>query len=562
MAVSSHQKALELSKRSEDVIKASSFRATAGGYVYRAPNPWVFGRSDHFRVTETQRAAIIDILIPKPGTREFQTSRRLGRGVLALTTLSLVTGLLVLYGNHYPAAEMIGAIAAVMLLAVLVGTLIALNRVATRLRKNLQPILSKAPQTDERISNADVLWAMRTSGGRDATRRQWLIGGGVSAMCSTAFGFIAFQSWQDNVSIIEKLQPGYLLVVAVWLAVQSGLSFYRARTVEISVAAKGTDRRWKMSFWALTIGYLAIVFINAGLQLSGTIKPDYVAMRARNERAANNGDGAAMNNLGWLYREGRGGVQDYAKAREWYQKSADTGNASSMFWMGWLSQKGLAGPQDFVAARQWFDKAATGGDGSAMTWNGWLYQNGQGVPKDYGKARSWFEQAAAANNTAGMHNLGNLYRNGWGTPKDDAKAFAWYEKAAKGGFVLSMNELGAMYTNGRGVAQSAAMAREWYEKAAAAGNLDGMQHAAVSLDRGDGGLADPARAAHLVLQSAKLGHPWSQKVLRGPMIFLTPATRTEIKRELIALAHYDGPIDDRWDDGVRATVEAYLKSPQ
>ena len=561
MSVSAHQKALELSKRSEDVIKASCFRATDGGYVYRAPNPWVFGRSDHFRVTEAQRAAILDILVPKPGTREFQTSRQLGRGVLALTTLSLITGLLVLYGNRYPTVEMAGAIAAAMLLFVLVGTLIAISRVATRARKNLEPILSKAPQTDERISNADVLWAMRTSGGRDATRRQWLIGGCVSAFCSAAFGFIAFQGWSVNASIMEKLQPGYLLVVAVWLAVQSGLSFYRARTIETSTAAKATDRRWKWSFWALTFGYLAIVFINAGLQISGTIKPDYVAMRARNERAANNGDGAAMNILGGLYREGRGVTQDYAKAREWFQKGADTGNTSSMFWLGWLSQKGLAGPQDFVAARQWFDKAAEGGDGSAMTWNGWLYQNGQGVPKDYGKAREWFERAAAANNTAGMHNLGNLYRNGWGTPKDEAKAFTWYEKAAKGGFVLSMNELGAMYTNGKGVAQDAAKAREWLEKSAAAGNLDAMQHTAVALDRGDGGATDPVRAAHLVLQSAKLGHPWSQKVLRAPSIFLTPASRTEIKRELTTIAHYNGPIDDQWDDNVRATVEAYLKAP-
>ena len=29
---------------------------------------------------------------------------------------------------------------------------------------------------------------------------------------------------------------------------------------------------------------------------------------------------AAMNNLGWLCQNGRGGPQDYAKAREWYEK--------------------------------------------------------------------------------------------------------------------------------------------------------------------------------------------------------------------------------------------------
>jgi TPR repeat protein len=33
-----------------------------------------------------------------------------------------------------------------------------------------------------------------------------------------------------------------------------------------------------------------------------------------------------MFNLGLLYENGQGVVQDYAKAREWYQKAADKGH--------------------------------------------------------------------------------------------------------------------------------------------------------------------------------------------------------------------------------------------
>jgi len=41
---------------------------------------------------------------------------------------------------------------------------------------------------------------------------------------------------------------------------------------------------------------------------------------------------------------------------------------------------------------------------------------------------------------------------------------------------------------------------------------------------------------------------------------LTPSTRTELKHELARLGHYNGPIDDIWDDTARTAVEAYLKA--
>ena len=120
--------------------------------------------------------------------------------------------------------------------------------------------------------------------------------------------------------------------------------------------------------------------------------------------------------------------------------------------------------------------------------------------------------------------------------KTMTKARELNEKAAAGGIGFSMDALGAMYINGWGVPKSDVMAREWYEKASAAGNTVGMQHLASMLDSGKGGSADPARAAHLLLQSAKLGHKWSVTVLDGALTFLTPATRIELKRESLASA--------------------------
>lgn len=540
---------------------AANFRPIADKYIYRAPNPWVLGRSDHYLVTEAQRGAILDILVPKTDTLEWRRSRRLGIGALALCALSLVVALLLLYGNRYPHAETVGLAAAAAQLLVLGWILFALHGLAMSQRQKLQPILASAPRSNERISNTDILWALKTTGDSKETRRAWMIGGVLSAVFSAAFAIYALITWQEPGGLFEKLQPCYFLLLAIGSAAQSATNFDRSRMIEIPMAARTTDRRFKVGLVVVTSGYLALAVVHAVLQLSGVIEPDYAAMRGRFERAAATGDAAAMNSLGWLYREGKGVEKNDAQAREWYERAAAAGNGSAMFWLGWLSHQGLGGPRDDVKAGEWFEAAAATGEGTAMSWNGALYQYGWGVPKDYVKAREWYEKSAAANNAEGMHNLGEIYRNGWGVTQEYPKALEWYQKAATAGYPASMNELGVMYINGWGVPRDPVQAREWYEKAAAAGNLDGMQHTAIFLDRGEGGPSDFARAAHLILQSAKLGDRWSQKVLAGPLIFLTPATRTEIKRELVEIAHYDGPIDDRWDDGARATVAAYLKVP-
>ena len=550
-----------LVKRREDLIKAAYFRQTADGLIYRAPNPWIFGRADHFQVTEAHQIEIVAAFVPKVQTREWRISQVLGFGVIALSILAMIASLLNLYGLRYPAAETASSFAAAALLIVMAATLTGLHYAAKRQRQKLQPILATATPARERISNADVLWAMRTSGGRPAIRRQGLISGVIYGVASAAIAGYALISSKDRIGFVDNLQPEYCLALALGFAIQAGRNLYQARTGMIAANTRTTDQRFKVMFAVLTFGYVALAFGYLGLELSGVIKRDDAATHARFERRAAAGDGAAMSALGGLYREGRGVPLDYAKARDWFEKAAAQSDEHAMFWLGWLAQKGLAGPQDYVAARQWYEKSALIGNGSAMTWTGWLYLYGQGVPKDFIKAREWFEKAAAANNVAGMHNLGSIYRHGWGVAQDYTQARSWYLKAAAGSFAASMNELGMMDMNGWGTAPDVAKARTWFEKAAAAGNLDAMQHVAILLDRGDGGSMDTKRAAHLVLQSAKLGHSWSQNALGSPGIVLSPGTRLDIKRELSGLALYDGPIDERWDDKIRAAVDTYLKKP-
>jgi len=56
---------------------------------------------------------------------------------------------------------------------------------------------------------------------------------------------------------------------------------------------------------------------------------DYPEAMRRYRQAADMGDAGAMNNIGWLYQNGRGVPVDYAEALRWYRQAADLGAAST-----------------------------------------------------------------------------------------------------------------------------------------------------------------------------------------------------------------------------------------
>jgi TPR repeat protein len=563
VTLSSVQLGTAASQKRADLLKAASFRPVANGYIYRPPKPWIFGRPDHYFVSETQRDAIVDILVPpSPGkTAASRLTKVMVFSLLAFVVTLLATSMLLLFSTQYPAlitAGMAAAAVMVTLLAVAVGTL---HRLATLHLASLQPILASAVKTNERISNDDVLWASRTGGDSKSTRRKWFITASINGISSAAFLAFAYLSWHANEGFFSYMQSFFIIAASALFGFQAAFNCYCALSDHLPGAARRIERLCKRAILIGALSFVAVALVYGGLLASGVIQPDLAAARARYARSAMDGDAEAMSRLAAQFRDGRGGPQDYVKAREWYEKAAATGDAPAMFWLGWLHQKGLGGAQDFVKAREWFEKAAAKGDGAAMSWLGANAHFGTGMAKDYAQARAWYEKAATAGNSSCMNNLGTIYRDGLGVQQDYVKAREWFEKAVAAGSAPSMNELGAMYVNGWGVARDLGKAQAWYEKAAAAGQLDGMQHLAVLLDSGEAAPADPKRAAHLLLNSAHLGHPWSKTVLGGPLLIFAPATRTEIKRELTELGQYHGDIDDVWNDEARAAVASYLKLP-
>ena len=88
--------------------------------------------------------------------------------------------------------------------------------------------------------------------------------------------------------------------------------------------------------------------------------------REWDEKAADQGHATAMHDLGILYANGLGVVQDTGKAREWFEKAADKGDANAMFNLGVFYEKGDGVAQDRAKAREWYQKAADMGDAEAI----------------------------------------------------------------------------------------------------------------------------------------------------------------------------------------------------
>lgn len=73
------------------------------------------------------------------------------------------------------------------------------------------------------------------------------------------------------------------------------------------------------------------------------------------------GDPVAQNNIGFMYRKGRGIPLDEAEAVKWYRRAAEQGFPEAMTNLGFMYDEGRGVEQDFVESYKWFLLAAERG---------------------------------------------------------------------------------------------------------------------------------------------------------------------------------------------------------
>jgi uncharacterized protein len=99
----------------------------------------------------------------------------------------------------------------------------------------------------------------------------------------------------------------------------------------------------------------------------------------------------AQYNLGVMYGNGMGVLQNYKEAVSWYRKAAEQGNASAQGSLGFMYRNGYGVLQDFVMAHMWSNLSAAQGNETARE-NRDLYARGMTpsqIEKAQDLAREW-----------------------------------------------------------------------------------------------------------------------------------------------------------------------------
>ena len=122
---------------------------------------------------------------------------------------------------------------------------------------------------------------------------------------------------------------------------------------------------------------------------------DYATAVKEFRAVAEQGAPDAQYNLGFMYEDGTGVVQDYKEAVKWYRKAADRGHTSAQYNLGFMYDGGKGVVQDYKEAIKWYRTAAEQGHAKAQFKLGVMYGYGRGVIQDYVQAHTWFNIGAA-----------------------------------------------------------------------------------------------------------------------------------------------------------------------
>ena len=134
-------------------IELARFKRVAGGYIFQAPNPWIFGRSSHYLVNDTQKAQLLAIITPRrPMLTVAVITAAIALWVVAVAAIVWVFGA----GQDQPTGPEMIAMALLTVVPMFLVLVLALRR---NLRR-MQPALVGAPLTDERISRQELRQAM------------------------------------------------------------------------------------------------------------------------------------------------------------------------------------------------------------------------------------------------------------------------------------------------------------------------------------------------------------------------------------------------------------------
>ena len=239
---------------------------------------------------------------------------------------------------------------------------------------------------------------------------------------------------------------------------------------------------------------------------------DYKAAMDYYLKAANYGNGEAMDRIAELYNNGLGVPKDDSIAYQWYKKSAEAGFPEGMEDFAFACSYGFSGNKENGLALEWFKRAGNAGRFGAYVTAGDFYRDGTGTTVNYTEAKKYYELAAKHGVAVAFNQLALLYADGNGVEKNLEKAKELYLKAVEKNNVAAMKNLGTMLYN----SQNYSEAFKWYKKAADLGDADASFMLGWQYEFGQGVTNDMLQAQENYRKSAQNGRFNGNDIIHDP----------------------------------------------
>lgn len=140
---------------------------------------------------------------------------------------------------------------------------------------------------------------------------------------------------------------------------------------------------------------------------------------------AENGNPAAMNNLGVMYLKGWGTDANPSKAIEWFERAGNAGCADGYVNAGLYQKRS----NKLGEARKYFDRSTDYFHPTGYYLLGHMAYYGEGCKTDYEQAFKHFKDAATFGDISAIYMLGECYRDGKGVEANEELSKLYFNKA-------------------------------------------------------------------------------------------------------------------------------------
>lgn len=145
---------------------------------------------------------------------------------------------------------------------------------------------------------------------------------------------------------------------------------------------------------------------------------------------AENGNAAAMNNLGIMYMKGWGTLVNPSKAIEWFERAGAAGCADGFVNAG-LYQRSQGKTDE---AREYFNRSTDYYHPTGYYMLGYMAYYGEGTNPDYELAYKHFYDAASFGEISAIYMLGECHKDGKGVEADKELSKFYFDKAKQYSF--------------------------------------------------------------------------------------------------------------------------------